>query len=179
MLLSRDITRRVIQSRRFNIRARSQPIRRSKTKVPLHFVLKRQALISSARRFGRRLRRRRRRCCFHPWWCLRSSPSFPPTLIARSRPRPFLSPLLSLPRGETLIQFHLPLADKLSHPCRNFPLRRFFSASRRRTIYNRNPPSRPPPPRPLPSPPRAARAKRFVLARREEERAARRNPYRL
>lgn len=130
-----------MKPRRFNIRA--QPIRRSKTKVPLHFVLKRQALISSARRFGRCLRRRRRRsrrCCFHPRWCLRSSPSPHPPVPA------LFSPLFSLPRGETLIQFHLPLADKLSHPCRNFPPRRFFSASRRRTIYNRNPPSRPPPP---------------------------------
>lgn len=148
--------------------------------------------ILSARRFGRRspmlpspLRLRCSSPSRHP--PLRPPPRLRLTWFCMFLPCPF-----SLPRGETLIQFHLPLADKLSHPCRNFPPRRFFTASRRRTIYNRNPPSRPPfSPSLFPSffasiclslspPPAAssARAKRFVLARREE-RGARRNPYRL
>ena len=115
-----------------------QPIRRKVRRVSpaSYFVLKRQDfnILGSSFRVGRR------RCCLHPPCTSGAHPLLPISSLFFSVP--FLSSP-QLPReGETLIQFHLPLADKLSHPHRNFPLRRFFTASRRRTIYNRNPPSR-------------------------------------
>lgn len=97
----------------------------------LHFVLKRQALISWPARFAPS------QSCSHP-----SSP-FP-----RFLPSFFPLPSISSPlRGETLIQFHLARADKLTSL--SFPYSLSFRATSPsqsllycllKTIYNLNPP---------------------------------------
>ena len=106
----------------------------------LHFVLKRQALISWPARFARS------QSCFHPSPFPRFLPSF------------FPLPSISSPlRGETLIQFHLARADKLTSLSLflflslppSFPYSLSFRATSPsqsllycllKTIYNLNPP---------------------------------------
>jgi len=180
--------RRIMQSRRFNIRARSPRVRREQSRAP--FCPKATGFnILSARRFGRRRR------CFHPH-C--ASGAHPPLAFLPSPPSallllllllsrlgsPAFSRLLSLPRGETLIQFHLPLADKLSPTLAPSPPRPLPVVVTSLFIISLLPPegglfitvtlhrvppssvsfSHVPPPSPSPSSASSARAKRFVLA---------------
>lgn len=98
----------------------------------LHFVLKRQALISWLGRFTRSL------CSYTP------SLFFLATLSVPSIPLCF-SRLEQLWRGETLIQFHLARCWQTLpphfFPATSLSRRFFFTATRRRTIYNLNPPT--------------------------------------